>query len=81
MGIVYRADALNGGELRLLEEVPGDTMVRFGAAVVWTCRKASLPVAQEFLDFIMSTRIQKLLLHYGFEAVSSNGSRTGLQSN
>lgn len=81
MGIVYRADALNGGELRLMEVVPGETMVRFGAAVVWTCRKSALPVAQEFLVFIMSTRIQKLLLQYGFEAVSSNELEAGLQSN
>ncbi len=79
-GIVYRADALNGGELRLVQVVPGDTMVRFGAAVVWTCRKASLPVAQKFLDFIESTRIQKLLLHYGFEPVSSNGTGAGIEN-
>ncbi len=81
VGIVYRADALNGGQLRIIEEAPGETMVPFGAAVVWTCRKASRPVAQEFLDFIMSTRIQKLLLHYGFEAVPLNGSRAGVQNN
>lgn len=81
VGIVYRADALNGGELRLMEVVPGDTMVRFGAAVVWTCQKASLPVAQKFLDFIVSTRIQKLLLHYGFEPVASNGPGTEIENN
>jgi molybdate transport system substrate-binding protein len=81
VGIVYRAAALNGGQLRIIEEAPGETMVPFGAAVVWTCRKASRPVAQEFLDFIMSTRIQKLFLHYGFEAVSLNGTPAGVQSN
>lgn len=75
VGIVYRADAINGGQVRIIDETPGGTYtpVLFGQAVVWTCRDAFRPVAQEFLDFIMSPRIRKLLLQYGFDPVPSNG--------
>jgi molybdate transport system substrate-binding protein len=74
VGLVYRADAINNG-LRIIDESPTGTYtpVQFGEAVVWTCRKASLGVAEEFLDFMMSPRIQKLLLKYGFDPAPSNG--------
>ncbi len=82
MGIVYRVDAINGGQVRITDEAPAGihTPVQFGQAVVWTCRDESLGAAEEFFDFIMSPRIQKLLLHYGFEPVPSNGSRAGVIS-
>jgi molybdate transport system substrate-binding protein len=75
VGIVYRADAINSGKLRIIDEAPTGTSppVQFGEAVVWTCRKASLGVAEEFLDFMMSPRIQKLLLKYGFDSAPSKG--------
>lgn len=79
MGIVYRVDAINNPYVRIIDETPARTHipVRVGQAVVWTCRKASLKVAEGFSDFIMSPRIQKLLLKYGFDygfdSVSSNG--------
>jgi molybdate transport system substrate-binding protein len=73
VGIVYRADAINSGQVRIIDENPAGTYtaVHFGEAVVWTCRKASLGVAEEFFDFMMSPRIQKLLLKYGFDSVPS----------
>jgi molybdate transport system substrate-binding protein len=73
VGLVYRVDAINGGQVRISDEAPtGSYMpVQFGQAVVWTCREASLGVAEEFLDFMMSPRIQKLLLKYGFDPVPS----------
>lgn len=69
LGVVYRVDAINGGQVRIVDEAPGGayTPVQFGQAVVWTCRDASLSAAEEFLNFIMSPRIQKLLLQYGFD--------------
>lgn len=75
MGIIYRVDAINNPYVRIIDETPARTHipVRFGQAVVWTCRKASLNVAEGFSDFIMSPRIQKLLLKYGFDSVSTNG--------
>lgn len=82
VGIVYRVDAISGGQVWIIDEAPAGTPtpVQFGQAVVWTCREASRGVAEEFLDFIMSPRIQRLLLHYGFDAVPSNGARAGLTS-
>lgn len=79
MGIIYRVDAINNADVRIIDETPAGTHipVRLGEAVVWTCRKASLNVAEDFFDFIMSPRVQKLLLKYGFDhgfdSVSSNG--------
>jgi molybdate transport system substrate-binding protein len=74
VGIVYRVDAINNGQVRIIDEAPAGryTPVQFGQAVVWTCRNESLNVAEEFFDFIMSSRIQKLLLKYGFDPVPSN---------
>jgi molybdate transport system substrate-binding protein len=82
VGIVYRVDAINSGRVRIIDEAPAGTHtpVQFGEAVVWTCRDASLKVAEGFFDFIMSPRIQKLLLKYGFEPVSSSASRAGIRS-
>ena len=76
VGIVYRVDAIqNSGQVRIIDETPGGTYtrVRFGQAVVWTCRDEAREVAEEFFDFIMSPRIQKLLLKYGFDPVSAKG--------
>lgn len=74
VGIVYRVDAINSRQVRIIDEAPAgtNTTVQFGHAVVSTCRDASLRVAEEFFDFIMSPRIQKLLLKHGFEPVPSN---------
>ncbi len=75
VGLVYRADAISSGQVRIIDEAPTGTHtpVQFGEAVVWTCRNASRGVAKEFLDFMMSPRIQKLLLKYGFDPAPSNG--------
>lgn len=77
VGIVYRVDAINSGQVRIIDETPAGryTPVQFGEAVVWTCREASLSVAEDFFDFIASARIQKLLLKYGFDPVPSNEAR------
>jgi molybdate transport system substrate-binding protein len=82
VGVVYRVDAINSGQVRIIDEAPTGTFtpVQFGEAVVWTCREASLSVAGEFLDFMMSPRIQKLLLKYGFDSVPSNGSLARVRS-
>lgn len=82
VGIVYRVDAINSGQVRIIDEAPVGqyTPVEFGEAVVWTCREASRSAAEDFFKFIMSPRIQKLLLKYGFDPVPSNGSRVQLSS-
>lgn len=75
VGIVYRVDAINSGQVRIIDETPAGkpTSVQFGQAVVSTCREEALSAAGQFFDFIMSSRIQKLLVKYGFDSVSSNG--------
>jgi molybdate transport system substrate-binding protein len=75
VGVVYRVDAINNGQVRIIDEIPTEsyTAVQFGEALVSTCREASLGVAEEFLDFMMSPRIQRLLLKYGFDPKPSNG--------
>jgi molybdate transport system substrate-binding protein len=82
MGIVYRVDAINNGQVRIIDEDPAGsyTPARFGVAVVSTCREESLDVAEKFFQFMMSPRIQKLLLKYGFDSVPSNGSPVQLSS-
>ncbi|MCC2642807.1 MAG: modA [Nitrospira sp.] len=77
VGIVYRVDAINSGQVRIIDEAPAGryTTVQFGEAVVWTCKEASLSAAEDFFNFIMSPRIQKLLLKYGFDSMPSNEAR------
>ncbi|ODT43532.1 MAG: molybdate ABC transporter substrate-binding protein, partial [Nitrospira sp. SCN 59-13] len=75
MGLVYRVDAINNsGQVRIIDETPGGnyTPVRFGQAIARTCRDESRAVAEQFTDFFMSPRIQKLLLKYGFEPTTSH---------
>ncbi|MGC3976573.1 MAG: substrate-binding domain-containing protein [Nitrospira sp.] len=77
MGLVYRVDAINNsGQVRIIDEMPGGayTPVRFGQAIAWTCRDESRVAAEQFTEFFMSPRIQKLLLKYGFEPATSQES-------
>src|SRR5918994_4105263 len=71
VGLVYRAEAINSGLVRIIDEAPAGRSIPvvFGQAVVSTCREASRQAAQQFTNFMMSPRIQKLLLKYGFDAV------------
>jgi len=74
VGLVYRVDAIqHSGQVRIIDETPGGTStpVRFGQAIVWTCRDESRAAAEQFSDFFMSPRIQKLLLKYGFEPATA----------
>lgn len=70
VGLVYRIDTINSGQVRISDETPFGTSVRvqFRQAVVSTCRPALCPVAEQFSKFLMSPRIQKLLVKYGFES-------------
>jgi molybdate transport system substrate-binding protein len=72
-GIVYRADAISNGKVRIIDELQAlPTGVQFGEAIVSTCRPASLPAAEEFMRFMLSPRIQKLLIRYGFDPIGSS---------
>ena len=56
LGVVYRADAINSGQVRIIDEAPSGRSIPvvFGQAVVSTCRQASLRAAEQFVNFMMS---------------------------
>jgi molybdate transport system substrate-binding protein len=74
VGIVYRADAISSGRMRIIDETPAGThtSVFLGQAVVSTCRDASREAAEKFFDFMLSPRIQMMLLQHGFDPVPSH---------
>jgi molybdate transport system substrate-binding protein len=71
MGLVYRVDLINSGYVRISDEDPFGTLVpiQFGQAVASTCRATLRSTAEHFFSFLMTLRIQKLLVKYGFDAV------------
>lgn len=73
VGLVYRVDAIQSGHVRITDDTPLGTYVpvQFGQAVVWTCRDTMFPIAEQFSDFLMTPRIQKLLLKHGFDPMPS----------
>jgi len=73
-GIVHRVDAIGNGRMRIIDEAPfgKQISVQFEQAIVSTCREESRNAAREFMDFLVSPRIQKLLLKYGFDAMPSD---------
>jgi hypothetical protein len=83
VGIVYRVDAINNGQVWIIDEAPAgtDTPVQFGQAVVWICWKASLGVAEEFSDFIMSPRIQNPCSNMDLIPCHRMSKTTGLRTN
>lgn len=70
VGLVYRVDTINSGQVRISDGTPigSQVPIQFGQAVVSTCRPALRPVAERFSDFLMTPRIQKLLVKYGFDS-------------
>ena len=71
VGLVYRANVINSSYVRISDEDPIGTIVsiQFGQAVVSTCRASVRSVADKFSDFLMTPRVQKLLVKYGFDIV------------
>ena len=69
VGLVYRANIINSRYVRISDEAPIGTGVpiQFGQAVVSNCRASLRSVAGQFSDFMMTPRIQKLLVQYGFD--------------
>jgi molybdate transport system substrate-binding protein len=69
LGLVYRANMINSGDVRISDEIPigTDMPIQFGQAVMSNCRASLRTVAEQFSDFLMTPRIQKLLLQHGFD--------------
>jgi molybdate transport system substrate-binding protein len=70
VGLVYRVDSINSGYIRISDEDPFGTLVpvQFGQAVASTCRPALRSAAEQFSSFLLTPRIQKLLVKYGFDS-------------
>ncbi|SPP66068.1 Molybdenum ABC transporter, periplasmic binding protein [Nitrospira lenta] len=75
VGLVYRVDAINGGQVRISDETPAESYVpvQFGQAVVSTCQEGARGIAKDFSDFLMTPRVQKLLIKYGFDSLPTVG--------
>jgi molybdate transport system substrate-binding protein len=71
VGLVYRANLINTGSVRISDEAPvgSDVPIQFGQAVVSTCKPSVRAIAERFSDFLMTPRIQSLLMKYGFDPV------------
>jgi molybdate transport system substrate-binding protein len=78
VGVVYRANVINHGDVRISDENPfgAEVQVEFGQAVVATCRASVRVVADQFSDFLTTPRVIKLLEKYGFDPPSSATGRT-----
>jgi molybdate transport system substrate-binding protein len=70
VGLVYRVDSINSGHVRISDDDPFGTLlpIQFGQAVASTCRASLRAVAEQFFSFLLTPRIQKLLVKYGFDA-------------
>jgi molybdate transport system substrate-binding protein len=81
VGLVYRVDSINSGYVRISDEDPFGVLVpvQFGQAVASTCRPALRSTAEQFSSFLMTPRIQKLLVKYGFDSVPSPVSHITLE--
>jgi molybdate transport system substrate-binding protein len=73
VGLLYRVDSINSATVRISDEDPMGTLVpiHFGQAVAGTCRPSLRSVAEKFSDFLMTPRIQKLFVKYGFDTIPS----------
>ena len=69
VGLVYRVDMINNGHVRISDEFPIGTYwpIQFGQVVPSTCRAPLRSVAKHFSDFLMTARVQGLLVKYGFD--------------
>lgn len=69
VGLVYRANLMNSGDVRISDELPigRNVSIQFGQAVVSNCRPSMRSVAEQFSDFLMQHRIQMLFVEHGFD--------------
>jgi molybdate transport system substrate-binding protein len=72
VGVVYRTDAANNPTVLILDTAPVDShsAVRYGVATVWTSRNIS--AAGDFIEFLVTPEVQRVLEEYGFDQVSSD---------
>ena len=70
VGLVYRANLINTGYVRVSDNTPlgTDVLIQFAQAVMQNCRAALCSVAERFSDFLMTPRIESLMMKYGFDS-------------
>jgi molybdate transport system substrate-binding protein len=72
IGVVYRTDAVGNKRVRILDSAPPDshTPIHYGVAAVWTAKNIS--GAGDFIEFLLTPKVQTLLQEHGFDRVSSD---------
>jgi molybdate transport system substrate-binding protein len=72
IGVVYRTDAVGNKRVRILDSAPPDshTPIHYGVAAVWTAKNIS--GAGDFIEFLLTPKVQALLQEHGFDRVSSD---------
>ncbi len=72
VGVVYRTDAVGNKRVRILDIAPpgSHTPIHYGVAAVWTAKNIS--GAGDFIEFLLTPKVQTLLQEHGFDRVSSD---------
>jgi molybdate transport system substrate-binding protein len=71
VGLVYRTDAVRNKKVHIIAEIASETHspIVYGLTTVWTSRNPFL--AQQFREFILSSKVQDILKSYGFERANA----------
>ena len=71
LGLVYRTDAVSNKKVRIIDTVPpaSHTKIQYGAAITWSSQNIS--GAKNFIDFLLTSKVQAQLQEHGFDRVDS----------
>ncbi len=71
LGLVYRTDAVSNAKVRIVDTVPpvSHTKIQYGAAITWSSQNIS--GARNFIDFLLTSKVQDRLQENGFDRVDS----------
>jgi molybdate transport system substrate-binding protein len=71
LGLVYRTDAVSNKKVRIVDTIPpaSHTKIQYGAGIAWSSRNIS--GARNFIDFLLTSRVQAQLQEHGFDRVDS----------
>lgn len=69
LGLVYRANMISNGDVRISDDIPigYDVVIAFAQTVISSCDISLRSLAAQFSDFLMTPRIQLLLMKHGFD--------------
>lgn len=74
VGIVFRPEAMTNPKLRIIKGATAQlgSPILFGSSIVWTCRRAAVPWAKQFIGFMQSEQAQHILQRYGYDQVPAD---------